>query len=61
MSETKAGLKAGVIDVSGKKKTDATAGHLILSATSAPNQYGKLTVSGTLDPEWAKEFFADGK
>jgi hypothetical protein len=59
VSETKVGLKAGNIDVSGKKKSDATPGQLILAAKSAPNQFSKLTVSGTVDPEWAKAFFAD--
>jgi hypothetical protein len=61
VGDTKTGLKAGFIDVSGKKKANVAAGHLILSATSAPNSYAKLTISGTLDPEWAKEFFADKK
>jgi hypothetical protein len=59
VSETKVGVKAGNIDVSGKKKSDSAPGHLILAAKSAPNQFQKLTVSGTLDPEWAKEFFTD--
>ena len=61
VSETKTGWKVGGLEVSGKKKTDAAAGHLILSAKAAPNHYQRLTVSGTLDPAWAKEFFADKK
>lgn len=59
VGDTKVGLKAGNIDVSGKKKSDAAPGQLILAAKSAPNQFSKLTVSGTVDPEWAKAFFAD--
>jgi hypothetical protein len=59
VSDTKVGIKAGGIDVSGKKRKDAPAGHLILSAKSAPNRFQKLTLSGILDPEWAKGFFAD--
>lgn len=61
VSETKVGLKAGNIDLSGKKKADAAPGHLILAGKAAPNQFQKLTLAGTLDPEWAKEFFADKK
>lgn len=61
VGDTKTGLRIGTLDVSGKKKADVAAGHLILSAKSAPNSYAKLTISGTLDPEWAKEFFADKK
>ena len=61
VSETKVGLKAGTYDVSGKKQSDAAPGHLILAAKSAPDQFQTLIISGTPDPEWAKEFFADKK
>jgi hypothetical protein len=61
VSETKAGLKANGIDVSWKRPTDGPVGHLILRTGTAPNRYSKFVISGTLDPEWAKEFFADKK
>jgi hypothetical protein len=61
VNETKSGLKVGDIDVSWKRPTDGIAGHLVLNPGTAPNQYAKLVISGRIDTEWAKEFFADLK
>ena len=55
----KVGLVANGFDISGKNNSDKPFGHLGLIAVQAPNGYRKLTISGTLDPEWAKGFFAD--
>lgn len=52
------GVEIGQIDLSGKLK-EGKAGHLRLVADKAANQYSRITISGTLDPEWAKVFFAD--
>ena len=41
--------------------TSGTAGHLVFKAKQADSSYSKLTITGTLDSEWAKEFFADKK
>jgi hypothetical protein len=58
IGETKVGFKAGNIEASGKKKSAIEAGYLILTAYRG-NQFSKMTISGTVDAEWAKEFFAD--
>jgi hypothetical protein len=53
-------LKAGNADISAKRPGTSTAvGHIILVAKVGPNRYSKLTLSGKIDPDWAKEFFAD--
>ena len=57
----KVGLVANGFDISGKNIADKPFGHLGICAVQAPNGYTRLTVSGTLDPAWAKEFFADKK
>jgi hypothetical protein len=57
----KVGLVANGFDISGKNNSDKPFGHLGLHAVQAPNGYRKLTIAGTLDPEWAKEFFAEKK
>ncbi len=61
ISETKVGVVAGTLDRSGKKTDGKAAGRLILTASNATNTYRNLTVTGVIDPEWAKEFFADKK
>lgn len=61
IGETKIGVVAGTLDRSGKKPDNRPAGQLVLAASNAPNAYKRLVVTGKLDPEWAKEFFADPK
>jgi hypothetical protein len=55
---TTTGVEIAQVDLSGKIK-EGKAGHLRFAADKAPNQYSRITITGTLDPEWAKEFFAD--
>ena len=61
VNRDKVGLIANGFDISGKNVADKPFGHLGIYAAQAPNAYSRLTVTGTLDPEWAKEFFADKK
>jgi hypothetical protein len=56
------GAKAGREDNSARRnESSESLGHLVLCADRFPNSYKMLTLTGTLDPKWAKEFFADKK
>ena len=56
------GVKVGNEDNSARRnESGESLGQLVLCADQAPNSYKRLTITGTLDPEWAKEFFADKK
>ena len=57
---TTTGVEIGAVDLSGRI-TEGKAGRLRFVAEKAANQYAKIAVSGTIDPEWAKAFFADSK
>jgi hypothetical protein len=59
VGETKTGWRIGDQEISGQKRdAGPNAGNLILAAEKSPNQFTKLTVSGTVDLDWAKDFFA---
>lgn len=54
----KAAVTMNGIEVSAAIK-DGKAGQLIIQPKQASNHYKRLELVGTLDPEWAKDFFAD--
>ena len=56
----KAAVTMNGVEVSAAIK-DGKAGQLIIQPKHAPNHYKRLELVGALDPEWAKEFFADNK
>lgn len=60
MTDIRCGATVNGVKASGAIK-NGIAGRLQLKAGTGINQYSKLTISGTLDPVWAKEFFADNK
>jgi hypothetical protein len=60
MTENRCGATVNGVKVSGAIK-NGNAGRLVLKAGTGLNQFTRLTLTGTIDPEWAKDFFADKK
>jgi hypothetical protein len=60
VSKSTTGVEIGSVDLSAKIN-EVKAGQLLLIADKAPNEYSHLTISGVVDPDWAKDFFAGKK